>query len=154
MAALQACQVIGMPECRINLAHIVAYLAEAPKSTRSYEAYARAEAAAKSDLTLPVPMQMRNAATRLMKDLGYSEGYRYNPDYAWVISFTIKPKERTYELISNSHPVDNTYLPPEIQGQRFLRQEGDKTGKLWDEEALKRWESVHNTRWEGRENES
>lgn len=36
MAALQACQLIGMPECRINLAHIVAYLAEAPKSTRSY----------------------------------------------------------------------------------------------------------------------
>ncbi|KAK1221745.1 DNA-dependent ATPase mgs1 [Marasmius sp. AFHP31] len=82
MAALQACQVIGMPECRINLAHIVAYLAEAPKSTRSYEAYNRAEAAAKSDLTLPVPFQIRNAPTRLMKNLGYSEGYRYNPDYA------------------------------------------------------------------------
>ncbi|KAJ8077110.1 DNA-dependent ATPase mgs1 [Marasmius tenuissimus] len=132
MAALQACQVIGMPECRINLAHIVAYLSEAPKSTRSYEAYNRAEAAAKSDLTLPVPLQIRNAPTRLMKNLGYSEGYRYNPDYA--------------------HPVHNDYLPPTIQEQRpFLRQEGDKTGKLWDEEALKQWESMHNTTWEGRQ---
>ncbi|KAL0575500.1 DNA-dependent ATPase mgs1 [Marasmius crinis-equi] len=130
MAALQACQVIGMPECRINLAHIVAYLAEAPKSTRSYEAYNHAEAAAKSDLTLPVPLQARNAPTGLMKDLGYSEGYRYNPDYA--------------------HPVQNTYLPPAIQGQKFLRQEGDTTGKSWDEEALKHWERVHNTTWEGR----
>lgn len=54
-----------MPECRINLAHLVAYLSEAPKSTRSYEAYNRAEAAAKQDLTTPVPMQVRNAPTSL-----------------------------------------------------------------------------------------
>lgn len=54
-----------MPECRINLAHLVAYLSEAPKSTRAYEALKRAEAAAKVDLTAPVPMQMRNAPTGL-----------------------------------------------------------------------------------------
>ena len=48
MATYQACQVIGMPECRINLAHLVTYLAEAPKSTRAYEGYSRAEEAAKS----------------------------------------------------------------------------------------------------------
>ncbi|KAG5637979.1 hypothetical protein H0H81_002340 [Sphagnurus paluster] len=53
IAALQACQIIGMPECRINLAHLVAYLSEAPKSTRAYEAYKRAEDAAKLDLTIP-----------------------------------------------------------------------------------------------------
>lgn len=82
MAALQACQVIGMPECRINLAHIVAYLSEAPKSTRAYEAYKCAEAAAKQDMTLPVPFQIRNAPTKLMDELGYGEGYRYNPDFA------------------------------------------------------------------------
>lgn len=82
MAALQACQVIGMPECRINLAHIVAYLSEAPKSTRSYEAYKRAEEAARQDMTLPVPLQIRNAPTKLMDDLGYGEGYRYNPQFA------------------------------------------------------------------------
>ncbi|KAJ3887840.1 DNA polymerase III, clamp loader complex, gamma/delta/delta subunit [Lentinula edodes] len=134
MAALQACQVIGMPECRINLAHIVAYLAEAPKSTRSYEAYNRAEAAAKSDLTLPVPLIARNAATSLMKDLGYAEGYKYNPDYV--------------------HPVYNGYLPLEIEGQQFMRRPGDTSGKLYDEAALKDWERERNggKEWEGRSN--
>ena len=73
-----------MPECRINLAHLVAYLAEAPKSTRSYEAYKRAEQLAKEEPTLPVPMQVRNAPTKLMKELGYGDEYRYNPDYAYV----------------------------------------------------------------------
>ena len=81
MATYQACQVIGMPECRIHLAHLVSYLSEAPKSTRSLRAYKRAEAAAEQDMTLPVPLPLRNAPTRLMADLGYAEGYRYNPDY-------------------------------------------------------------------------
>ena len=82
MAALQACQTIGMPECRINLAHIVAYLSEAPKCTRAYEAYGRAEKAAKADLTLPVPLAVRNAPTKLLSELGCGAGYHYNPDYA------------------------------------------------------------------------
>lgn len=81
---MQACQMIGMPECRINLAHLVAYLSEAPKSTRAYEAYSRAEEAAKANPTLPVPMMVRNAPTRLMKDLGYGTQYHYNPDYMLV----------------------------------------------------------------------
>lgn len=72
-----------MPECRISLAHIVAYLSEAPKSTRAYQAYQRAEEAAKLDLEIPVPMQMRNAPTGLLKELGYGKGYCYNPDYAY-----------------------------------------------------------------------
>lgn len=70
-----------MPECRINLAHLVAYLSEAPKSTRAYEAYNSAEVAAKIDVTAPVPMAVRNAPTVLLKELGCSEGYRYNPHY-------------------------------------------------------------------------
>lgn len=82
IAAYQACQVIGMPECRINLAHLVSYLSEAPKSTRAYEGYNRAEEAAKLDPTIPVPLMIRNAPTTLMKDLGYAHGYAYNPAYA------------------------------------------------------------------------
>ena len=70
-----------MPECRINLAHLVAYLSEAPKSTRAYEAYNSAEVAARMDVTAPVPMALRSAPTPLMKELGYSEGYKYNPQY-------------------------------------------------------------------------
>ena len=83
MAALQACQAIGMPECRINLAHVVTYLSEAPKSTRALEAYNRACELAKQEMTLPVPMSMRNAPTRLMKELGYGEDYKYQPQYAY-----------------------------------------------------------------------
>ncbi|TFK44624.1 DNA polymerase III, clamp loader complex, gamma/delta/delta subunit [Crucibulum laeve] len=132
MATLQACQVIGMPECRINLAHLVAYLSEAPKSTRAYEAYNRAEEAVKLDPTIPVPMSMRNAPTELMNDLGYGKGYAYNPDYA--------------------HPVHNTYLPIQFQGSTFLTREGDMTDKVWDEEALRHWEAEvnHGKDWEGR----
>jgi replication-associated recombination protein RarA len=83
MAALQACQAIGMPECRINLAHVVTYLSEAPKSTRALEAYNRACELAKQEMTLPVPNSMRNAPTRLMKELGYGEDYKYQPQYAY-----------------------------------------------------------------------
>ncbi|KZS99386.1 uncharacterized protein LAESUDRAFT_668063, partial [Laetiporus sulphureus 93-53] len=81
MAAFQACQMIGMPECRINLAHLISYLSEAPKSTCAYEGYNRAEAAAKSDPMAPVPLTMRNALTKLMKELRYARGYCYNSDY-------------------------------------------------------------------------
>ena len=48
------------------------------------EAYHRALEVAEKDMTMPVPLQIRNAPTSLMKDLGYAEGYRYNPDYASV----------------------------------------------------------------------
>ena len=89
MATYQACQVIGMPECRINLAHLVSYLSEAPKSTRAYEGYRRAEEAAKLDPSIPVPLMVRNAPTGLMKQLGYARGYRYNPEYACVFFFSI-----------------------------------------------------------------
>lgn len=82
MSTYQACQVIGMPECRINLAHLVSYLSEAPKSTRAYEGYKRAEEAAKLDMTIPVPLMVRNAPTGLMQNLGYGHGYRYNPEFA------------------------------------------------------------------------
>ncbi|KAH9935450.1 uncharacterized protein B0H18DRAFT_1207047 [Fomitopsis serialis] len=134
MAALQACQVIGMPECRINLAHLISYLAEAPKSTRAYEGYKRAEEAAKSDPTVPVPLPVRNAPTRLMKELGYARGYCYNPEYV--------------------HPVTNDYLPPQFKDQVFLKPAGDLSGKTWDEDALCRWELEENNGvpWEGRQN--
>ena len=99
MAALQACQAIGMPECRINLAHVVTYLSEAPKSTRALEAYNCAQELAKQDMTIPVPMAMRNAPTRMMKDLEYGKDYKYQPQFAYVpfmldmviISIDVKP---------------------------------------------------------------
>ncbi|KAG8901367.1 hypothetical protein FRB99_005377 [Tulasnella sp. 403] len=132
IATYNACTIIGMPECRINLAHLVAYLAESPKSTRSYEAYNKAEEAAKADPTLPVPMNIRNAPTRLMKELDYGRGYLYNPDFA--------------------HPVHQDFLPKQLANAKFLRKEGDMEGKEWDEDLLRQWEVTENNGgpWDGR----
>ena len=77
----RACETIGYPECAINLAHGVAYLAEAPKSRKSYDAYFEAVDDVKGYGNLPVPMKIRNAPTKLMKDLGYHKGYKlYDKD--------------------------------------------------------------------------
>jgi putative ATPase len=77
----KAIETIGMPEAGINLAHGVVYLAQAGKEKRAYEAYNRALADAKQYGNLPIPMNIRNAPTRLMKDLGYGEGYeRYTKE--------------------------------------------------------------------------
>lgn len=71
----KAVETIGMPEAGINLAHGVVYLAQAGKEKRAYEAYNRALSDAKKYGNLPIPMSIRNAPTKLMKDLGYGEGY-------------------------------------------------------------------------------
>lgn len=70
-----AVEIIGMPECAINLAHGVVYLSQAPKDRSSYNAYLGAQADAKKYGNLPIPMIIRNAPTKLMKDLGYHQGY-------------------------------------------------------------------------------
>ncbi|OBZ68067.1 ATPase WRNIP1 C26H5.02c [Grifola frondosa] len=157
IATLQACQIIGMPECRINLAHLVSYLSEAPKSTRSYEAYNRAEEAAKLDPTIPVPVMIRNAPTKLMKELGYARGYCYNPEYAYVYPRSeqrrIADYDRGHRAMLDRHPVTNDYLPIQFRGDVFLRKEGDVTDKIWDEAALRRWEVEENggKPWSGRQ---
>jgi len=74
-AVFRAVEIIGYPEAQINLAHGAAYLASAPKSRASCEAFFRALEDANQHGALPIPMQLRNAPTRLMKDLGYGQGY-------------------------------------------------------------------------------
>ncbi|KAJ2416940.1 DNA-dependent ATPase mgs1 [Coemansia sp. RSA 2530] len=81
VSTLHACQAIGLPECDTVLAHCATYLARAPKSVESYKAFKAAKAAVRADPPWPVPLHLRNAPTRLMKELGYGEGYLYNPDY-------------------------------------------------------------------------
>jgi putative ATPase len=77
----KAVETIGLPECGINLAHGVVYLSEAGKEKRAYEAYNAALADAKQYGNLPIPIRIRNAPTKLMKDLGYGEGYeRYTKE--------------------------------------------------------------------------
>jgi putative ATPase len=72
----RAVETIGLPECAINLAHGVVYLSECKKDRSAYEAFRKAEADVRQHGNLPIPMQIRNAPTGLMKDMGYGQGYQ------------------------------------------------------------------------------
>ena len=74
-AVFRAVETIGYPEAGINLSHGVVYLSKAPKSKAAYYAYLEAMADAKEHGNLPIPLKIRNAPTKLMKNLGYGEGY-------------------------------------------------------------------------------
>jgi putative ATPase len=102
-ATYSACEKIGMPECRINLAHAVTALALAPKSTRAYRGLNNAMEAIKEPgiAALPIPYHLRNAPTKLMKDMGYGENYKYNPHYL-------------------DGKVKQEYLPEALKGRSFL----------------------------------
>ena len=80
IAAYQACHFIGMPECSVHLTEAVVYLSLAPKSNALYMAYEHAKKDALNDLAEPVPFVIRNAPTRLMKELDYGKGYQYAHD--------------------------------------------------------------------------
>ncbi|HAO93600.1 MAG: AAA family ATPase [Deltaproteobacteria bacterium GWB2_55_19] len=93
---------IGMPEGWIPLAQGVAYLATAPKSNASYMAYLEALSDIKKTGALPVPMHIRNAPTRLMKDLGYGKGYKYPHSYKGAY-------------------VEEDYLPDMLKGKKYYK---------------------------------
>lgn len=76
----RACETIGLPECQINLAHGVVYLASAKKDRSAYDAYFKALEDVKTFGNLPIPMNLRNAPTKLMKSLGYGKGYEKYPN--------------------------------------------------------------------------
>lgn len=100
MGVRDAVHFVGMPEGWIPLAQGVSYLATAPKSNASYMAYKRAKGDINRHGPLPVPMHIRNAPTRLMKDLGYSKGYKYPHDY-------------------EGGTVEETYLPDKLAGRTY-----------------------------------
>jgi len=81
IAAYQAAHFLGMSECDVHLTHAVVYCSLAPKSNALYTAYHAAAADARDTLAEPVPLQIRNAPTRLMKDMGYGAGYQYAHDH-------------------------------------------------------------------------
>ena len=82
VAAYQACHFIGMPECSVHLTQAVVYLSMAPKSNALYMAYESAKKDAQNMLAEPVPLVIRNAPTKLMKELDYGKGYQYAHDTA------------------------------------------------------------------------
>jgi putative ATPase len=102
-AVFRACEIIGYPECAINLAHGVAYLAESKKSRASHDAYFEALADVKKFGNLPIPMNIRNAPTKLMKDLGYHKGYEMYP---------------STELGAGDQ---KSYLPEKLKKKKYLK---------------------------------
>ena len=114
-ACYTACEKIGMPECRINLAHCAVALALAPKSVRSYRGYNAAVAAVKEEgggaggkagagRGTEVPWHLRNATTRLLREMGAGKEYKYNPDF-------------------KDGKVVQEYLPEGLRERRFLGDE-------------------------------
>jgi len=76
----RACEIIGYPECAINLAHGVVYLSEAKKDRRAYNGLRTAQEDVRKHGNLPIPKEILNAPTKLMKDLGYGKDYEKYPD--------------------------------------------------------------------------
>ncbi len=97
----EVCQKIGMPECSVHLAQLVIYLARAKKNIVAYQAYGLAKEDIEKYGNLPVPLHLRNAPTKLMKELGYSAGYKYTP-------------------IEDSS--SQTYLPEELKTRKYFRE--------------------------------
>jgi putative ATPase len=99
--AYQACHFIGMPECNVILAQAVVYMAKCKKSNDLYTAYQKVNKDIHEFGNLPVPLHIRNAPTKLMKDLNYGKGYKYSPDHNY------KEKQE--------------YLPEKLKNKKYLK---------------------------------
>jgi putative ATPase len=126
VAAKDAVHFIGMPEGNTALAQAVVYLATAPKSNAIYEAYNRAAEDAHHDVAEPVPLHLRNAPTRLMKDLKYGKGYEYAHDDAEAVT-------------------GMSCLPKSLEGRKYY----EPTDRGFEKEIKRRldgWEAIKKSR--------
>ena len=129
VAAYQACHLIGMPECSVHLTEAVVYLSLAPKSNALYMAYERAKKDALSMLAEPVPLVLRNAPTRLMKELDYGKGYQYAHD--------TRDKLTDMQCLPDSLKGKEYYFPTE-EGTEARFGERLTAIKKWKKEAQKK----------------
>jgi putative ATPase len=106
--AYDACHKIGMPECTVHLAQAVVYCAMSKKSNVLYRAYEEAAMDARKTSELGVPIHLRNAPTKFMKEIGYGKDYKYNPDI--------------------EGDVDQDYLPKELKGKDYFK----KASTRWE----------------------
>ncbi|ANZ66550.1 replication-associated recombination protein A [Secundilactobacillus paracollinoides] len=122
----QACQFLGMPECDVHLTEAVIYLSLAPKSNAVYAARNRVKADVKQTGNVPVPMQIRNAPTKLMKDLGYGEGYQYAHNSAEKLTTM-------------------TTMPAELAGHEYYEPTEQGNEKRFKQRLayLKEWRATH-----------
>lgn len=104
VAAHEACHFIGMPECNVNLAQCVVYMAKSKKSNALYEAYGKVQQDIKNLPNEPVPIHLRNAPTKLMKDLGYGKDYKYTPNF------------------KNKKEAEQDYLPESLKEKKYLKE--------------------------------
>ena len=126
VAAYQACHFIGMPECSVHLTQAVIYMSLAPKSNALYMAYESAKRDAIKELAEPVPLVIRNAPTKLMKELDYGKGYQYAHD--------------TQEKLTNMQ-----CLPDSLLGKEYYRptEQGLEVKYKAKLENIKNWKKSH-----------
>ena len=122
VSCYQACHFIGMPECSVNLTEVVTYLSVAPKSNALYVAYEAAWKDANEQVAEPVPLHLRNAPTKLMKELHYGEGYQYAHD--------TQEKITTMTCLPESLK-DRVYYKPTIQGKESRVKERLEKIEAW-----------------------
>ena len=127
--AFEACRLIGMPECSVHLTQAVVYMSLAPKSNALYMAYESAKKDALTQLDEPVPLVIRNAPTRLMKELDYGKGYQYAHDTADKLT-------------------DMQCLPDALEGKTYYRptEQGLEAKYKVRLEQIKEWKRQHRAR--------
>ena len=122
--AFQAVNVIGLPEARIILSEATIYLANSPKSNSAYQAINSAQQLVKETGNLPVPLSLRNAPTKLMKELGYGQGYKYSHSY---------PK----------HFAEQEFLPKEIKGTSLYQPANNTNEQSAQNIIEERWKNKY-----------
>lgn len=126
VAAYQSCHFLGLPECDVHLAHAVVYLSLAPRSNAVYQAILAAKADARERLAEPVPLQIRNAETDLMKELQYGKGYQY--------AHEADERLTNMECLPESLAGRRYYLPGEQGSEARVKQRLD---------AILAWRQAH-----------
>ena len=123
-ACFNAVNLVGWPESRIILSEAAVYLATSPKSNASYMAIENATGAVRSHGDLPVPLHLRNAPTRLMKDIGYHKGYKYVHDF-------------------EDNFVTDDYLPEDISGTIFYEPGTNAREAEIRKQLASRWQKIY-----------
>lgn len=126
VAAYQACHFIGMPECSVHLTQAVVYLSLAPKSNALYMAYESAKKDALTQISEPVPLNIRNGVTKLMREMGYGRGYQY--------AHNTEDKLTSMQCLPDSL-LGRVYYDPTTQGLEARFKE-----RL---EQIKKWKAEH-----------
>lgn len=127
VAAYQACHFLGMPECDVHLTHAVTYLAMAPKSNALYVACEECKKDVKNLRAEPVPLQLRNAPTSLMKELDYGKGYEYAHD---------TEEKLTHMQCMPESMQGRTYYHPTVQGEEAAVKQRLEEIARWKKQEL------------------